>query len=208
MNHHVVMTPNGSTYLDYYQGDPSLEPDSFSRLLLSTCYRFEPVPENVDPKLILGGQGNLWSEFVPNPRHAEYMTWPRGLALAEVLWSPKETRNWDDFIRRLERNFVRLDVAEVNYSRAMYDVAMAPVRTSAGKLAVQMTTELSGCDIYYTFDGTNPDRFLSRYPGEPVEVPPDAYFIKAVAYRNGRPSGRILSLTAQELRARLPKDKR
>ncbi len=162
MNHQVVMTPNGSTYLDYYQGDPALEPDSFSRLLLSTCYRFEPVPEGVDPKFILGGQGNLWSEFVPNSRHAEYMTWPRGLALAEALWSPEETRDWDGFIRRVEQNFERLDASEVNYSRAMYDVAMAPVRTSAGTLAVQMTTELSGCDMYYTFDGTNPDKFLSR----------------------------------------------
>jgi hexosaminidase len=208
MNHQVVMTPNGSTYLDYYQGDPALEPDSFSRLLLSTCYRFEPVPEDVDPKFILGGQGNLWSEFVPNPRHAEYMTWPRALALAEVLWSPKGKRDWDGFVNRVERNFERLDAAETNYSRAMYDVAMAPVRTAGGKLAVRMTTELSGCDIYYTFDGTNPDKFLSKYPGEAVEVPADAWFIKAIAYRNGRPCGRLLPLTAKELLARLPKDKR
>jgi hexosaminidase len=165
MNRQVVMTPTNFVYLDYYQGDPSLEPSTFARLLLSTCYRFEPTPEGVDPKYILGGQGNLWTESVPNPRHAEYMTWPRAFALAEVFWSPKASRNWDDFSRRVESQFQRLDAAQVNYARTMYDVALTPVRDAAGKPAVRMTTELSGCDIYYTFDGTNPDQFMPKYAG-------------------------------------------
>ena len=109
MNHPVVMSPTGFAYLDYYQGDPALEPTTFGRLLLSTVYKFEPVPEGVDPKYILGGQANLWTEYVPNTRHAEYMTWPRALALAETLWSPKTARNWDDFIERTETQFHRLD---------------------------------------------------------------------------------------------------
>ena len=203
MNHQVVMTPTNFVYLDYYQGDPSLEPSTFGRLLLSTCYRFEPTPEGVDPKYILGGQGNLWTESVPNPRHAEYMTWPRALALAEAFWSPKASRNWDDFAGRVEEQFQRLNAAQVNYARTMYDVSLAPVRDAAGKLGVRMSTELSGCDIYYTFDGTNPDRFMPKYSGEPVAVPGDAYVVKAIAYRAGRPSGRMLSLTVKDLAARL-----
>jgi len=195
MNHQVVMTPTNFVYLDYYQGDPSLEPSTFARLLLSTCYRFEPTPEGVDPKYILGGQGNLWTESVPTPRHAEYMTWPRAFALAEVFWSPKESRNWDDFAARVESQFERLEAAQVNYARTMYDVAVTPVRDAAGKPAVRMTTELSGCDIYYTFDGTNPDPFTSKYAGEPVPVPGDASVVKAVAWRGGRPSGRVLTLS-------------
>lgn len=202
MNHQVVMTPTNFVYLDYYQGDPSLEPSTFGWLPLSTCYRFEPVPEAVDAKYILGGQGNLWSESVPNPRHAEYMTWPRAFALAEVLWSPRTSRNWDDFAGRVEAQFERLDVAQVNYSRTMYDVAMTPARDAAGKPAVRMTTELSGCDIYYTFDGTNPDPFLLKYSGEPVTIPGDASVVKAIAYRGGRPSGRVLSLSVTDLAAR------
>jgi hexosaminidase len=207
MNHQVVMTPTNFAYLDFYQGDPTLEPDTYSRLLLSTCYRFEPVPEGVEAKYILGGQGNLWTESVPNPRHAEYMTWPRAFALSEVLWSPKEKRNWDDFARRMENNLPRLDAAQVNYSRAVYDVAITPLRNSGGKLSLQMSTELAGCDIYYTFDGTNPDRYMPKYQGEPVEVPGGAYAVKAVAYRGGQPSGRVLSLTVKELTARLPRSK-
>jgi hexosaminidase len=90
----------------------------------------------------------------------------------------------------------------------VYDVAMTPVRDSAGKLALRLSTELSGCDIYYTFDGTNPDNFLSKYQGVPVEVPGDAYVAKAIAYRGGRPSGRILSLEVKELTARLGVEKK
>ncbi|MGA3328598.1 MAG: family 20 glycosylhydrolase [Terriglobia bacterium] len=208
MNHQVVMAPSGYTYLDLYQGDPSLEPTAYSQLLVSTCYRFEPVPEGVDPKYILGGQGPLWTEFTTNPRAVEYMTWPRAFALSEVLWSPRESRNWDDFTRRMETQFPRLDAAQVNYSRAMYDVAMTPVRDSAGKLALRLSTEVNGCDIYYTFDGTNPDNFMTKYQGEPVEVPGDAYVVKAIAYRSGRPSGRILSLEVKELTERLGVEKK
>ena len=197
MNRQVVMTPTNFVYLDYYQGDPSLEPSTFGRLLLSTCYRFEPTPDGVDPKYILGGQGNLWTESVPNPRHAEYMTWPRAFALAEVLWSPKASRNWDDFATRVETQFQRLDAAQVNYARTIYDVALTPVRDAAGRAAVRMTTELSGCDIYYTFDGTNPDQFMPKYSGEPVPIPGDASVVKAIAYRAGHPSGRVLSLTVK-----------
>jgi hexosaminidase len=203
MNHQVVMTPTNFVYLDYYQGDPSLEPSTFSRLLLSACYRFEPTPDGVDSKFILGGQGNLWTESVPNPRHAEYMTWPRAFALAEVFWSPKASRNWDEFTARVESQFQRLDAAQVNYARTMYDVAITPARDATGKPAVRMTTELSGCDIYYTFDGTNPDPFAPKYGGDPVAVPGDAWVVKAIAWRGGRPSGRMLSLTVKDLTARL-----
>jgi hexosaminidase len=90
----------------------------------------------------------------------------------------------------------------------MYDVAMTPVRDRAGKLALRLSTELSGCDIYYTFDGTNPDNFMTKYQGQPVEVPGDAYVAKAVAYRSGRPSGRMLSLEVKELTARLGAEKK
>jgi len=202
MNHQVVMTPTNFVYLDYYQGDPSLEPSTFGRLLLSTCYNFEPVPQGVEAQYILGGQGNLWTESVPTPRHAEYMTWPRAFALAEVLWSPKASRNWDDFTSRVGMQFKRLDAAQVNYARTMYDVAMTPVRGASGKPAIRMSTEITGDAIYYTFDGTNPDTFTTKYAGEPVPIPGDAWIVKAIAYRNGQPSGRELTLTVKDLLAR------
>jgi hexosaminidase len=73
---------------------------------------------------ILGAQGNLWTEYVPNLKHAEYMAFPRLCALAEVTWSPKATRNWTDFTRCLQTQFQRFDQFGVNYRKG------APARIS------------------------------------------------------------------------------
>ena len=72
---------------------------------LNTAYSFDPMPSGVDPRLILGIQGNLWTEHVCTLRHAEYMTWPRAFAIAETAWSPKELKDWPEFLRRVEAQF-------------------------------------------------------------------------------------------------------
>ena len=121
MGHEVVMTPTDFVYLDYMQGDRALEPPVYATLRLKKTYQFEPVPEGVNASLIKGGQGNLWTEQVYNMRHAQYMTWPRAFAIAEALWSPKEKRNWTDFVARMENHFERLDMAQVKYAPSVYD---------------------------------------------------------------------------------------
>ncbi|HNO55382.1 MAG TPA: beta-N-acetylhexosaminidase, partial [Chitinophagaceae bacterium] len=119
--HEVVMSPTDFVYIDYMQGDASIEPPVYSTLRLKKTYSFEPLPEGVNEKLIRGGQANLWTEQVYNMRHAQYMTWPRALAVAEVLWSPKEKRNWNGFVPRVEKQFERMDAAQVKYAPSMYD---------------------------------------------------------------------------------------
>ena len=117
--HDVIMTPTDHAYLDYCQGDPAHEPVCFNaQLPLSQVYAFEPVPAVLAPRQarhILGGQGNLWTEYIKTPEQAEYMLWPRALALAEVLWSPRDARDWADFQRRLPSQLAALDRLEVNY---------------------------------------------------------------------------------------------
>jgi len=118
--HDVVMTPEKDCYLDHYQSsDHAKEPIAIGGFLpLRNAYAFDPIPANLAPefqKHILGAQGNLWTEFIPNLRHAEYMIFPRESALAEVAWSPKDARNLDDFLRRLETDQRRLDIMGVNY---------------------------------------------------------------------------------------------
>ncbi len=120
--HDVVMSPTGYCYLDHYQSrDHSTEPVAIGGFLpLQEVYEFEPVPKALEPALqphILGGQGNLWTEFIPNLRHAEYMIFPRECAIAEVLWSPKNSRNWNGFLYRLKDNELRLDAMGVNCRR-------------------------------------------------------------------------------------------
>ncbi|HWJ22014.1 MAG TPA: beta-N-acetylhexosaminidase, partial [Gemmatimonadaceae bacterium] len=97
--HDVVMAPGDYTYLDHYQGDPASEPLSIGGYLpLDTVYAWDPVPAELTPaeaSHILGAQGNLWTEYIATPAHAEYMLFPRMIALSEVVWSPKEARNRD-----------------------------------------------------------------------------------------------------------------
>jgi len=120
--HDVVMSPTGYCYLDYYQStNHATEPKAIGGYLpLSKVYSLEPIPANLDAQYqshILGAQGNLWTEYVPNFRHAEFMAFPRLCALAEVAWSPKASRDWTDFSRRLQTQFQRFDQLGINYRK-------------------------------------------------------------------------------------------
>jgi hexosaminidase len=203
MNHHVIMSPSEYCYLDLYQGDPAIEPPTYGMCRLSDAYNYDPVPEGVEEQYILGGQGNLWTESVANYRHIEYMTWPRALALSEVYWSPKSSRNWDDFINRMEIHFSRLDTTHVKYARSVYNAIVKPVKTSTDELSVELSTEIKGLDIYYTFDNSNPDAWYPRYNGQPLVFPAGAAKLNVVTYRNGQPVGEQFTVTKEELQKRL-----
>ncbi|ATP55754.1 beta-N-acetylhexosaminidase [Pedobacter ginsengisoli] len=203
MNHHVVMTPADNCYLDLYQGDPAAEPPTYSMLTLSSCYNFEPIPSEIpDPSLILGGQGNLWTESVPNYRHAEYMTWPRAFALAEVFWSQKERKGWDGFISRMERNLERYDVANINYARSVYDATIKPLKDSVNKtMRIALSTEIKKLDIYYTFDNTFPDNFSPRYT-DTLSIPKGADHLRVLTYHNNKPIGKMITVSIKDLEKR------
>jgi len=107
------------TYLDHYQGDPRLEPLAFGDWLpLDAAYDFHPAPHTLRPELrslVLGGQGQVWTEYIPDFRHVEYMTWPRACALAERLWCEDAECCYGDFLHRLSFHLRRLDASTVNY---------------------------------------------------------------------------------------------
>ena len=203
MNHAVVMTPWDFCYIDLYQGENTAEPPTYGMCRLHDSYMYDPVPDSVDPKLILGGQGNLWTESVPTFRHAEYMTWPRGLALAEVYWSPKATRNWDDFTGRMEAEFRRMDADGIKYARSAYNVILTPKRVPGSDFVLSMSTEVNGLDIYYSFDQTNPDNHYPKYDGTPVKWPLGAGQINVITYRDGRPIGVQVNVKKDDLSKRL-----
>ena len=120
--HDVIMSPTKFCYLDYYQStNHATEPKAIGGYLpLSKVYSFEPLPEKLDSQFqshIIGAQGNLWTEYIPNFKQAQYMVFPRLSALAEVTWSPRASRNWEDFNRRLPAQFKRFDQLEVNYRK-------------------------------------------------------------------------------------------
>jgi hexosaminidase len=124
--HDVVMTPTSHCYLDYYQSrDRSKEPAAIGAFLpLKAVYAFEPVPAQLGLPYrahILGAQGNLWTEYVASLKHAQYMAFPRVCALAEVVWSPQGSRNWDEFKPRLEYHCRRLDRLGINYRKGFLE---------------------------------------------------------------------------------------
>jgi hexosaminidase len=124
--HDVVMTPERDTYLDYYQADPATpgfrEPPGARQVTtLQRVYAYEPVPAKLPPELahhVLGSQVQLWTEFMPDGRHVEYMAWPRMLAMAENLWTPKALKDFPQFEQRLAPALQRLDAQDVNYRTA------------------------------------------------------------------------------------------
>ena len=100
----AIMTPGKYCYLDAFQDAPNTQPMAIGGYLtLEKVYSFEPVPDSLSTKeaeLILGVQGNVWTEHIPTPEHYEYMIYPRILALAEIGWSPSGVKKWDNFHTR------------------------------------------------------------------------------------------------------------
>ena len=119
--HDVVMAPTSHTYFDYYQGPSDKEPLAIGGdLPLEKVYGFEPIPQDIAPEKtghVLGVQGQLWGEFISTTRHLEYMAYPRAAALAEIGWSPKTAKDYENFLARLARHLNRFDVAGINYRK-------------------------------------------------------------------------------------------
>lgn len=199
--HEVVMSPTDFVYIDYMQGDASIEPPVYSTLRLKKTYSFEPLPEGVNEKLIKGGQANLWTEQVYNMRHAQYMTWPRALAVAEVLWSPKEKRNWNGFVPRVEKQFERMDAAQVKYAPSLYDPIITVSKKDSATIIVTMDTEVEGLTIHYSFDNSFPDNFYQAYKA-PLTVPNESAALKLVTYKGNKQMGRQMVITMAELKKR------
>ena len=122
-NHDVIMTPTTYCYLDYYQVDKSLQPTVpiaiGGYLPLEKVYSFDPsVTDSLtaeQAKHVLGVQANLWTEYILTPAYAEYMLFPRQIAVAETGWTPQADRNIDEFKKRLDVHKKRLDYLKVNY---------------------------------------------------------------------------------------------
>lgn len=139
----VVMAPMDFTYLDTYQWIvPRAEPytkDGF--VPLEAVYAFEPVPAQLsttEARHILGAQGQVWSEYVSDARQLDYVAWPRLCALAEVLWSPREPRNFAGFVARLRPHLDRLRALGVHF-RPLSLVPAPATRWKAGDAVAEVT---------------------------------------------------------------------
>ncbi|WP_163518107.1 family 20 glycosylhydrolase [Gelidibacter japonicus] len=164
-HHNVIMTPTSHCYFDYKQSDNEDEPlaNSGGFLPLEKVYSFNPIPEELteeESQYVLGAQGNVWTEYIPNEKQVEYMVFPRILAMSEVLWTPTNNKNYADFVARVEHFHQRMDALEINYANHLYEVEGEV--TSTG---YKLTSILENKTIRYTTDGTEPSLTSEVYSG-------------------------------------------
>jgi hexosaminidase len=172
--HDAVMTPASHMYFNSYQGKEDLEPLAGGGYLpISKVYSYEPVPDGLtteEANHILGAQGCLWGEFIPSPEQAEYMVLPRIAALAEVVWSSKESRNWLDFAGRLEHQMKRYGASVYNYAKSAYQVIISPSSDSVKKqVKLTLANEMNYPSIRFTMDGSDPTT-SSRLYKSPIMI--------------------------------------
>lgn len=194
----VVMTPGDWCYLNHYQGPHNLEPIAQDGYVpLNKVYEFEPVPESLSSdkaKHILGGQANLWSEYITTESHSEYMLYPRFAALAEVFWSPKHTRDWEDFSRRLMVQMERYDAAGINYSKSSFLVTSdMEIDLEKREIKLQLHNEYPNSDIRYVI-GDRPLNDKATIYKEPVLID-STTVIKASLFEDDKPVGRVFTDT-------------
>lgn len=192
--HDVIMTPNTYLYFDYYQTD-DIDGEPFGiggYLPVKKVYDYEPLPTTLnddEKKHILGVQANVWTEYIPNFRHVEYMTLPRMTALSEVQWSKPEQKNYSDFLNRIPKMLRIYDIYGYNYARHIFDVSAA---IKADQKAECVTVALSTFDnapIHFTLNGTTPTKKSPVYH-DTLRIKENTT-INAVAFRDGKP-GKIM----------------
>ena len=177
----VVMSPDPTMYLDHLQSTASDEPPGRVKVIsLADVYAFEAVPHELDAdqaRHVLGGQANLWSEYLTTPQRVEHAAFPRAAALAEVLWSPPEGHSWDDFVARLPAQFERYRALGVAFADTAFEPQIAASRASdskaggAGPIRVDLSKQIAFGTIRYTLDDSLPGPQSREYL-EPLTAKP------------------------------------
>jgi hexosaminidase len=188
MGHDVIMTPTTYCYFDYYQTQHTEdEPLGIGGFVpLELVYSFEPAPEILTEEQrahILGAQANLWTEYIREEAHVEYMTLPRLAAMSEVQWVQPEKKDYDQFLTRLPQLLTIYDIMDYNYATHVFDVqALFTPNFDTNALDVELNT-IDNAAVYYTLDGTEPTESSVRYEGKFTIR--ESSELKAAAIRRG-----------------------
>lgn len=182
--HAVVMTPGAFCYFDSYQAEPQTQPYAIGGFTpcLKT-YAYHPVPAELTEKearYILGAQANLWTEYIPTTSHAEYMLFPRLLALSEVVWTPVRKKDVESFKYRVGKHIGLLAKKGVNVFRLSDRVdVLTEVDTAGKRVKVWFDSEKYCPEIHYTVDGTDPEVSSPLYK-TPFYITDSAYVKAAI----------------------------
>ncbi|MCP9610546.1 glycoside hydrolase family 20 protein [Coprobacter tertius] len=189
MGHNVIMTPGEYCYFDAYQDDPILEPEAIGGYLpLEKVYSYNPVPDSLTAdksQRILGVQANVWTEYMPTYSHAEYMIYPRLLALSEIAWTDTPQKSWERFLPAVNRQLSWLHDQGINAHPISKSVEMhQTVDTAAHEIKISFTCNRIPVEIRYTLDGILPSPTSTLYTG-PITVKDSAH-IAVAQFGNGK----------------------
>ena len=126
MGHDAIMTPRQHFYFDYYQSkDRDNEPLGIGGFLpVEQVYAFEPYAEDMtdeDKSHIIGVQANLWTEYIGENWHLEYMLLPRLSALSEVQWCEPENKNYERFLKNVKGLRKVYEILDYNYAKHIFE---------------------------------------------------------------------------------------
>ncbi len=176
--HQTVLTPGSHCYFDHYQGNPLWEPISIGGYTsVQKVYSFDPVPAELGKSkrsMVLGGQANLWSEYILSDEHMDYMVYPRAAAMAEALWLPAEKKNAPEFLKRLDTHMGVLRALGVNVSNSHYQPEFVTnIEDGKPGIAVKPTTHNP---FYVEIISSNRAK-----PSKRIEVAPDSLMLGCTA---------------------------
>lgn len=168
----VVMSPaSGAMYFDHAQGKVAYEPKNIGRregnATLYRVYSYNPVPKEIAAdkrQHILGAQANIWTEYITNPDGANYMIYPRILALSETLWKPADAKNWSDFTARMPKHFQKFEAMKLSY-RIPEPFGLEQMDKQGTDFTITLSTPFEGATIRYTTDGSMPTASSEAYTG-------------------------------------------
>lgn len=180
--HKAIMSPSSNGYyLDYCEEEMALEPagPGYAGVVpLSKTYNYDPIAPELEGKYehyILGPQGNVWAEYIPNANVLEHRMYPRALAIMETGWSPRASKNFSDFSRRLDvDSYLRLEAHGANFNVPMPQQSEGSVDYVAFTDRATLKFKTSRPEkMYYTLDGTEPTASSAEYQN-PITLDHDA----------------------------------
>ena len=198
LGHKVVMSPTTFAYLDYSQGDHSLENKIYASLSLKKAYEFNPLPVGVEKKYIMGGQGNLWTEEIPTMPFAMYMTYPRAFAIAESVWAEPSQKDWIAFTSKVATHFDRFESSNTSISKAVQEPIISLSKDAKGQITCSLSCDWPGVTIQYSIDNTYPLQYGKKYIS-PFNIPEGDYSLRAQSFIDGKPLGRMLQVHRSDL---------
>ena len=193
--HHFIMTPARVMYLIRYQGPQWFEPLTyFGNITLKDVYDYEPVQKDWKPEyepLLMGVQASMWTEFCSKPEDVTYQIFPRLAALAEVAWAPKGSKDWNAFLKRLDRFTAHLDAKGIIYAKSMYNIQHTVI-SEDGKLNVNLECIRPDVKIHYTIDDMQPGNTSEIYT-KPLKLERTTV-LKCATFADGKQLGATLEL--------------